>query len=138
MKRILVPTDFSKEAENGLQTAMPIARAFEATIVLLHVLEVSSGDNLNTTGDATYTDAMYIHEGLKLAQDNLNRSIILHGLDEGDIKLEKFIRIGTAARQIEESIEQIKTLAVIMEEANRQAELFHAENVRRARHARQD
>ena len=114
MKRILVPTDFSEEAENGLQTAMPIARAFEATIVLLHVLEVSGGDNLNTTGGATYSDAVYIHEGLKLAQDNLNRSIILHGLDKGEIKLEKFIRIGTAAKQIEESIEKLDIDFVVM------------------------
>jgi len=114
MKRILVPTDFSKEAENGLQTAMPIARVFDATIVLLHVLEVSGGDNLNTSGGAPFSDAMYIHEGLKLAQDNLNRSIILHGLDEGEIKLEKFIRIGTAAKQIEESIEKLDIDFVVM------------------------
>ncbi len=47
MKRILVPTDFSMEAENAIQTAIPIAQAFKATIVLLHVLEVSSKDSFS-------------------------------------------------------------------------------------------
>jgi nucleotide-binding universal stress UspA family protein len=110
MQRILVATDFSKVAENALQTAIPIARAFDATIVLLHILEVSSGDSFSATGgpstERSLTDAMQIHEGLKLAQENLNRSLTLHGLDKDNIKLERYIRIGSPIKQIAESVDK--------------------------------
>ena len=40
MKKILVPTDFSKEAENALQVAAQLARKHDAEIYLLHLLEL--------------------------------------------------------------------------------------------------
>ncbi|MCL6216772.1 universal stress protein [Zunongwangia pacifica] len=40
MKKILVPTDFSKEAENALKTAAILAKKFEAEIYLLHMLDL--------------------------------------------------------------------------------------------------
>jgi len=40
MRRILVPTDFSKHAEYALRVAAQIARANDAEIILLHMLEL--------------------------------------------------------------------------------------------------
>lgn len=40
MKRILVPTDFSEEAENALHVAAQLARKYDAEIYLLHLLEL--------------------------------------------------------------------------------------------------
>lgn len=40
MKKILVPTDFSNEAENALKVAAQIAKKFESEIFLLHMLEL--------------------------------------------------------------------------------------------------
>ena len=40
MKKILVPTDFSIEAENALKTAAIIAKKFDAEIYLLHMLDL--------------------------------------------------------------------------------------------------
>ena len=40
MQKILVPTDFSKEAENALKTAAIIAKKFDAEIYLLHMLDL--------------------------------------------------------------------------------------------------
>ena len=40
MKKILVPTDFSKEAENALQVAAQLARKHGSEIFLLHMLEL--------------------------------------------------------------------------------------------------
>jgi len=114
MQRLLIPTDFSKEAENAIQTGLLVAKAFDATIVLLHVLEISSVDTIKTSSDTTLTGQMNIHEGLKLAQANLNRSITLHELDNKDIKLECYVRIGKPTKQIEESIENLKIDLVIM------------------------
>ena len=118
MKRILVPTDFSREAENALQTAIPIAQAFDATIVLLHVLEVSSKVSYNEAGtqanEKMVSDAVHINEDLHLAQDNFSRSFTLHGLDKVDIKMEQYIRVGSPNKQIEESIEKENIDFVVM------------------------
>ncbi len=40
MKKILVPTDFSPEAENALKVAAQIAKKFDSEIFLLHMLEL--------------------------------------------------------------------------------------------------
>lgn len=40
MQKILVPTDFSKEAENALKTAAIIAKKLDAEIYLLHMLDL--------------------------------------------------------------------------------------------------
>jgi nucleotide-binding universal stress UspA family protein len=114
MQRILIPTDFSKESENAIQTGLLIAKAFDATLIILHVLEVTGRGSINTTADAAYSDQMLIHEGLKLAQENLNRSITLHGLEKADIQLERYIRIGSVKQQIEESITKENIDFIIM------------------------
>lgn len=40
MKKILVPTDFSQEAENALKVAAQIAKKYGSEIYLLHMLEI--------------------------------------------------------------------------------------------------
>ena len=40
MKRILVPTDFSEQAENALKLAAQFARKYDSEIYLLHMLEL--------------------------------------------------------------------------------------------------
>ncbi len=40
MKKILVPTDFSKQAENALQVAAQLAKKHDSEIYLLHMLEL--------------------------------------------------------------------------------------------------
>jgi nucleotide-binding universal stress UspA family protein len=51
MKTILVPTDFSKHAENALRVAAQIAKKNNGEIILLHMLELSTSGNdaLNTS-----------------------------------------------------------------------------------------
>lgn len=53
MKRILVPTDFSKHAEYALKVAAQIARANNSEIILLHMLELphQGGDALSSGSD---------------------------------------------------------------------------------------
>ena len=40
MKKILVPTDFSEEANNALNVAAQLAKKYDAEIYLLHLLEL--------------------------------------------------------------------------------------------------
>ena len=53
MKRILVPTDFSKHAEYALKVAAQIAKKNDGEIFLIHMLELptSGNDALSTSHD---------------------------------------------------------------------------------------
>ncbi len=58
-KRILVPTDFSKEANNALSVAVEIAERTNAEITLLHIVDipvVGHYDSLDIMGN-TYNDS---------------------------------------------------------------------------------
>lgn len=43
MKRILVPTDFSPQAENALKVAAQLAKKYDSEIFLLHLLDLPLG-----------------------------------------------------------------------------------------------
>jgi nucleotide-binding universal stress UspA family protein len=64
MKKILVPTDFSEQAENALKVACEIASKGAAEIHLLHVLDVSMGGGygFNTMAEpnSSTMDQVYI------------------------------------------------------------------------------
>lgn len=53
MKKILVPTDFSKQADNALHVAAQLAKRYKAGIYLLHLLELplSETDAIGTQSD---------------------------------------------------------------------------------------
>jgi len=46
MKKILIPTDFSKEAQNAAEVASKIARKFNSELVFLHSIEVTSTESI--------------------------------------------------------------------------------------------
>ena len=50
MKKILVPTDFSKPAQVALDVAADIAKKAKAEIILLHIVEEASGNSFNIEG----------------------------------------------------------------------------------------
>ncbi|MDW7691122.1 universal stress protein [Flammeovirgaceae bacterium SG7u.111] len=52
LNKILVPTDFSEEANNALEVAVEIARFCNADITLLHIVDVPSIGSHSVTGDA--------------------------------------------------------------------------------------
>ncbi|WGD35462.1 universal stress protein [Olleya sp. YS] len=64
MKKLLVPTDFSKEAENAVKVAAQLARKHDCEIILLHMLELPF-NQLNAGGmPADLPEAVYF---MKLA-----------------------------------------------------------------------
>jgi len=66
MKRILVPTDFSKQAENALKVAAQIARNHNSEIYLLHSLEMPL--HIGSSGDSGgMPESLYF---IKLAEKN--------------------------------------------------------------------
>lgn len=53
MKKILVPTDFSKPAEWALEVATGIAKKAKGQIVLLHIVEQPTSESFNVEGQVT-------------------------------------------------------------------------------------
>lgn len=62
MKTILVPTDFSKRADEALNFALQFAEKVNGKIVLMHVLDFPSG-SFNTTGEINAIDPEIIYHG---------------------------------------------------------------------------
>ena len=65
MKKILVPTDFSEQAENALKVAVHLAKKYDSEIYLLHMLElpIQEIDALSTP--SALPEAMFF---MKLAE----------------------------------------------------------------------
>lgn len=56
MKKILVPTDFSKTAQTAAEVAAGIAKKAGAELILLHVIEEGSKGSFAVTGEMAYSD----------------------------------------------------------------------------------
>jgi nucleotide-binding universal stress UspA family protein len=60
MKKILVPTDFSEDAENALNFAIQFNEKIKGEIVLMHVLEIPAA-SVNYGGDITAATAEVVY-----------------------------------------------------------------------------
>lgn len=90
MKRILVPTDFSKQAENALKAAAQIARKNNLEIHLLHMLEIPSQMNDAITGATEIPEIMLFIQKAKETLQFIRDKHYLKDLTIIDaIKLEK-------------------------------------------------
>lgn len=90
MKRILVPTDFSKQAENALKAAAQIARKNDFEIHLLHMLEIPSQMNDAITGGAAIPEIMlFIQKAKETIQHIKDKNYLKDLTIIESIKLEK-------------------------------------------------
>jgi len=74
MKRILVPTDFSSQAENALKVAAQLANRFDGEIFLLHMLELPLQliDPVSGSGTKNLPEALFF---MKLAKKKFKKLI---------------------------------------------------------------
>ena len=80
MKKILVPTDFSKEAENALKVAAQLAKRHDGEIYLLHMLELPLQEVDQLSQHSALPEAMFF---MKLAHqrfEDIMASDYLEGL----------------------------------------------------------
>lgn len=80
MKKILVPTDFSEEAESALKVAAQIARKHGSEIYLLHMLEIPLHDldTINTQADVP--EVMFFMKMAHQKFEDILNSEFLEGL----------------------------------------------------------
>ncbi|WP_187264606.1 universal stress protein [Pontibacter beigongshangensis] len=89
MRRILVPTDFSAQAQNAFEVAISIAQQTGAAIKLLHVLEMpygtssfsATGDTMSTRNDMDYIFTLKLLERTKAQMRALVQSVQGSGVE---------------------------------------------------------
>lgn len=110
ISKILVPTDFSEEANNALEVAVGIARVSGAEIILLHVIDipddgrdVSSG--IGSIGASDQKDehslhSMYIHRLLEITKSDIEEIKNRYG----DVRIREHMEFDSKARNLTEFI----------------------------------
>lgn len=108
MKKILIPTDFSKEAQNAGEVAAKIAGKFNAELVFMHSIEVTSTESINASGAPSnfdsYADSMLVHESIQRANEEMDR-LIREPVFKGLI-VNQMIRIGSPFNHIYDAVEE--------------------------------
>ncbi len=101
MKKILVPTDFSKQAENALKVAAQLAKKNKSEIYLLHMLELPLNlvDKANSSGSSLPESLFFMklaHKRFKevLSSDYLKgitvyETVLFHEAFDGIIEIAK-------------------------------------------------
>lgn len=113
MKKILVPTDFSEQAENALKVAAQMARKFNGEIYLLHMLElplqlVGTGSAVGG-GSNSLPEALYF---MKLAKKRFSEILTAPYLQ--DIKVHETVEFHQAFEGIMEVSEKYGCDIIIM------------------------
>ena len=116
MKRILVPTDFSKTSQIAMETARDIALKVKGELLLLHVVEEASGDSYNVEGEAAFNaNAEERLFTLKLIERA--RKLLQKQADDpklSGIKVKTLLRLGTPFHGMQTIIAEQKVDLVVM------------------------
>lgn len=116
MKKILVPTDFSKPAQIAVDVAADIAKKANAELILLHVIEEASGSSFNITGEVTasggWEDKLFT---MKLIERSKKQMAKLWEEVKGTgVKVKQELRLGTAFHGMRDIISEQKVDLVVM------------------------
>ena len=115
MKTILVPTDFSKEAQNAAEVASGIARKSGATLILLNVIEEGSGGSFAVTGEvahATGEDKLFTMMLIKRTQKQMAK-LVEDKMFQG-VKVKPELRMGSPFHGMRTIITEHKVDLVVM------------------------
>lgn len=109
MKRILVPTDFSEQAENALKVAAMLARAHNSEIFLLHMMEIPMRQTDPGTTHSAIPETLFF---MKLAQqkfENLMSQDYLKG-----IPVHETVKADITFHQVNDSCKELDIDLIVM------------------------
>ena len=116
MKKILVPTDFSKPAMIAAEVAADIAKRGNAELTLLHVVEEAVGNSLNVEGQVTadgrWEERLFTMKLIEKAKKQLAK-LVEDPKFEG-IKVKQELRIGSPYHGMNTIITERKVDLVVM------------------------
>lgn len=115
MKKILVPTDFSKHAGIATTVAADIARRSGAELVLLHVIEEVTGGSFNVEGEVAGNDVedrLFNLQLIKKARKQLERTVLDPSFR--DVKIDGELKVGNPFHGIRTLLMKSKFDLVVM------------------------
>lgn len=121
MKKILVPTDFSKPAQIAVDVAADIVRKSNGQLILLHVIEEASGTSFKITGEvdtsAGWEDKMFTMKMIEKSKRQMAKA--MEDLQSSGVRAKQELRVGTAFHGIRDIITEQKVDLVVMGTAGR-------------------
>ncbi|MFZ6013270.1 MAG: universal stress protein [Bacteroidota bacterium] len=116
MKKILVPTDFSKPAQIATEVACDIARKSKADLILLHVVEAPAGASFNIEGEVdssdNWEDRIFTLKLIERAKKQMTKTLEDARFD--GIKVKQELRMGTPFHGMNTIITEQKVDLVVM------------------------
>jgi nucleotide-binding universal stress UspA family protein len=116
MKKILVPTDFSKPAQIAIDVAEDIARKANAELILLHVVEEASGTSFNITGEVDvsggWEDKLFTMKLIERSKKQMAK--LFEEVQATGVKVKQELRLGTAFHGMRDIITEQKVDLVVM------------------------
>lgn len=116
MKKILVPTDFSKPAQIAIDVAGDIARKANAELILLHVVEEASGTSFNITGEVDvsggWEDKLFTMKLIERSKKQMAK--VFEEVKGTGVKVRQELRLGTAFHGMRDIITEQKVDLVVM------------------------
>src|SRR5688500_11058893 len=116
MKKILVPTDFSKPAQIAVDVAVDIAKQANSQLILLHVIEEASGTSFNITGEvdvsAGWEDKLFTMKLIERSKKQMAKA--MEQLKDAGIRVKQELRVGTAFHGMRDIITEQKVDLVVM------------------------
>jgi nucleotide-binding universal stress UspA family protein len=115
MKKILVPTDFSKQANIATDVAADIARRSGAELVLLHVVEEVTGGSFNVEGEVAskdFEDRLFNYRMLDKSRKQLEKAVLDPSIR--DVRADGVLRVGNPFHGIRTLLSENKFDLVVM------------------------
>jgi nucleotide-binding universal stress UspA family protein len=116
MKKILVPTDFSKPAQIATEVAADIARKSGASLILLHVVEEATGGSFNVEGqvadDSDFEDRLFTMRLIEKSRKQLEKAVLDPKM--ADVKVDGELRVGNPFHGMNTIIAEHKVDLVVM------------------------
>lgn len=117
MKKILVPTDFSKPAQTAIDLAGDIAKKSNSELILLHVVEEASGGSFNVTGQISsstddWEDKVFTARLIERGKNQLEK--LASDPKLSGIKIKQELRVGTPFHGMRTIITEQKVDLVVM------------------------
>lgn len=121
MKKILVPTDFSKPAMIAAEVATDIARRANAELTLLHVVEEAVGNSLNVEGQVSaggqWEERLFTMKLIEKAKKQLTKLVEDSRFD--GVKVKQELRVGSPYHGMNKIITERKFDLIVMGTAGR-------------------
>jgi nucleotide-binding universal stress UspA family protein len=116
MKKILVPTDFSKSAQNAIDVAGDIAMKANSQLIVLHVVEGANGGSFNIEGQIDtsdhWEDRIFTMKVIEKGKKQLER--LTEELSSRGVRVKSELRMGTPFHGMQTIIQEHNVDLVVM------------------------